>query len=107
MTDDPTRIRSQPALTTSSGRIWLIVGGIFAVISLAVLIPMTSMPPPGVALTGACVVVALYAAMVITRLLVERRRLRLGLMAIFMLVMAAVALGCTLWVAWSTFDQQL
>lgn len=101
--DDPTRIRSQPALTTSSGRIWLVVGGIFAAISLVVLIPMTPMPPPGVALTAACLVVALYAAMIVTRLIVDRQRLRLGLLAIWMLTMAAVALGATLWVAWTAF----
>ena len=51
--DDPTRIRSQPALTRSTGRVWLIVGGIFTVMALAVLVPMTALPPAGVALTAA------------------------------------------------------
>lgn len=101
--EDPTLIRSQPALTTSSGRIWLIVGGLFALISLIVLVPMIGLAPTSVAVTGVCLIVALYAAMVITRLLVERQRLRLGLMAVFMLTMAAVALVCTYWVANAQF----
>lgn len=58
--DDPTRIRSQPALTRSTGRVWLIVGGTFTVMALAVLVSMTALPPAGAAL--AAVVVAATAA---------------------------------------------
>ena len=92
--DDPTRIRSQPALTRSTGRVWLIVGGIFTVMALAVLVPMTTLPPSGVALAAAIVVVLAYATIVLARLLVPARRLRLrlGLMAVSLLVSAAVAL---------------
>lgn len=92
--DDPTRIRSQPALTRSTGRIWLIVGAIFTAIVLAVLVPMTALPPPGVALTAAIVVAAGYLVIVGARLLVpaSRIRLRLGVMAVALLVSAAAAL---------------
>ena len=92
MTDDPTRIRNQPALTTSNGRIWLIVGGLFAAISLAVLVPMTALEPRGVALTAAIIDVVLYLGMLAARLFVRPGRLRLGLMAVAMLAIAAVSL---------------
>lgn len=97
MTDDPTRVRNQPALTTSTGTVWLIVGGLFAAISLVTLILLIELPPPGVALTAAIAVGALYLAMVATRLLATRHRLRL--LAAEMLLMAAVALGATLIIA--------
>ena len=101
MTDDPTRIRNQPALTTSNGRIWLIVGGLFTLISLAVLIPMTGLAPRGVALAAAIADVVLYLGMLAARLLVRPGRLRLGLMAAAMLAIAAVSLVATYIVAFA------
>lgn len=89
---DPTRIREQPALTTSSGAVWLIVGGLFTAISLAVLVPMTALPPEGVAFGAAVAIGALYAGMVATRLLVPPGRRRLGMLAIGMLLIAGIAL---------------
>lgn len=100
MDDDPTLVRNQPALTTSTGRVWLILGGLFAAVSLAVLIPMTALPPGGVALSAAIVVGLLYAFMVAARLAVRPGRVRLGLMAAGMIAMAIVALGAVLIVAW-------
>jgi hypothetical protein len=100
MTNDPTRIRNQPALTTSTGRIWLIVSGLFTAISLAVLIPMTALPPRGVALSAAIVDGILYLGMVAARLALRPGRLRLGLMAVAMLAIAIVSLGAVLIVAW-------
>jgi hypothetical protein len=91
---DPTKVTSQPALTSSSGAIWLLVGGLFAAICLSVLIPMCWLDPPGTAFVGVVAVIALYAAMVITRLMVRARRLRLRLLAIFMLSMAVIVLVC-------------
>lgn len=99
MPTDPTRIRSQPALTTSTGRIWLIVGGIFTGISLAVLIPMTQLPPPGVALTGAIAVATLYIAMIVARFVIPAGRRRLMLLAAGMLTIAATALTTAIVVA--------
>ena len=40
---DPTRLRDQPALTSSHGRSWLILGGLLTLISLGVLVPMAAM----------------------------------------------------------------
>ena len=92
MTDDPTKMRNQPALTRSSGRIWLIVGGILTAVSLAVLIPMTRLPPPGVAFAGTLLVAALYTSMIVVRLVVRSGRGRLALLAAGMTAIAIVAL---------------
>ena len=104
MTDDPTRIRNQPALTTSTGRIWLIVGGLFTAISLGVLIPMTALEPRGVALVAAVVDVVLYLVIVAARLFIGPGRRRLGVMAIALLVIAAVSLTGVLIVAGTTMQ---
>ncbi|HAM27972.1 MAG TPA: hypothetical protein DCP11_15085 [Microbacteriaceae bacterium] len=93
---DPTKVTNQPSLTTSSGRVWLIVGGLFAAIALAVLIPMLTLGSPGVALFGIVAVSGLYLAMIVARLVTPRGRLRLGLMAAFMILMALVSLACIL-----------
>ena len=98
---DPTRLRDQPALTQSSGLIWLVVGGIFAVIAVGVLVVLVPLPPPGVALVSAIVVVALYAGMWLVRFMVQPGRRRLGWMAGLMLGIAAVSLAATLIVAGS------
>lgn len=93
------RQRDQPALTTSSGLIWLVVGGLLAATGVAVLVPMTALPPPGVALAAVIIVSALYAGMVAVRLAVRPGRRRLGLLAAGMIAIAAVALGAVLVVA--------
>ena len=96
---DPTRIREQPSLTTSSGAIWLIVGGLFTAISLGVIIPMTALEPDGVALVAAIVIAVLYLAMVVVRFAVPPGRRRLGMLATGMLLIAAIALTAVLIVA--------
>jgi hypothetical protein len=90
---DPTRLRDQPALTSSRGRSWLILGGLLTLISLGVLVPMAvmNMPPVGVPQTAAIVVLALYLGMIIVRFATPPGRLRLGLLAIDMLAIAFVA----------------
>ena len=88
---DPTRVREQPSLTTSTGAIWLIVGGLFTAIALAVLIPMTALPPRGLALVAAVGIAVLYAGMVVVRLIVPAGRRRLGMLATGMLLIAAIA----------------
>lgn len=93
---DPTQIRNQPSLTTSSGRIWLVTGGLFALISIVVLGSIVTLRPTGLALGGIVAIIALYLVMVSIRFGVERPRLRLGLLAACMLVMAAIALACTI-----------
>ena len=100
---DPTRLKNQPSLTTSSGRIWLLVGGFFTAIALAVLIPMAVMqlPPPGLALVAVILDVTLYLGLVIVRLTTPPGRLRLGMMAIGLLAIAGISLGTVIAIAFS------
>ncbi|MFT4285893.1 MAG: hypothetical protein QM598_13765 [Protaetiibacter sp.] len=98
---DPARMRDQPALTTSHGRSWLILGGLLTLVALGVLVPMAvlRMPPGGVAGTAAVVVAVLYLCMIIVRFATPPSRLRLALLAVDMLAIAFVALLAVLLVA--------
>jgi hypothetical protein len=91
---DPTRVRDQPALTTSRGLSWLILGGLLTLISLGVLVPMAvlRMPPLGVAGPAAVVVGVLYLCMIIVRFATPPSRLRLALLAIAFVSLFAVVL---------------
>lgn len=92
---DPTRMADQPALRTSSGRVWLVMGGLFAaasLIPLGLLIFAGDGRSRGVAIPVAVAVVLLFAAMVLARLLLPGGPIRLRTMAGCMLAMAAVAL---------------
>jgi hypothetical protein len=98
MTDDPTRVRNQPSLTTASGTIWLVTGGIMAGIALVVLVWLGSLDSLGYWAAG--IVALLYAGMLLVRAWVVPQRLRLGLLATLMLAIAAVALTGVLTIAW-------
>ena len=89
--DDPTRVRNQSSLTSSSGAIWLVVGGILAAICVAVLLLETRVDAL-LAISGAVIVAALYVAMVIVRLAVHAQRRRLGWLAVLLLVLVVVTL---------------
>lgn len=89
---DPTRLRNQPALVSSTGSIWLILGGLFAGISIAVLAALVMRQPAGLAMGAIVVIVVLYIAMALVKFLVRPGRLRLGVLASLMLAMAAIAL---------------
>jgi hypothetical protein len=89
-----TRVRDQPSLTTSTGKSWLILGGLLAVIAIAVLVPLLSQQPGGVALFGICAIVALYAAMVVVRLNARPGRGMLGWLAACMIAIALVGVVC-------------
>jgi hypothetical protein len=96
---DPTALREQPALTTSTGAIWLIVGGLLAAISLGVLIPMSTLPSGTVAVVAAIVIALFYVGMLVAQFAIPPGRRRLGVQATGMLLIAAVALGAVLFVA--------
>jgi hypothetical protein len=98
---DPTRVTNQPALTTSTGRIWLVVGGLLALISVVVLFLLVNLEPRGLATAGIVAVVLLYTAMVLVRLWMGAGRLRLGLLAACMIAMALIALVCVLTIAFT------
>jgi hypothetical protein len=87
--DDPTRMRNQPALTTSHGLEWLVIGAITAVICIVVLLFQL---PSGVALAGAVTVFVSYMAMLVVRFSVARLKLRLRLLAALLGLMLLVTL---------------
>jgi hypothetical protein len=88
------RVRDQPSLTTASGKSWLILGGLLALIAIGVMVPLLPLSPAGVALGGICAIVACYAAMVIVRVNAHPGRGMLILLAIFMSAIAVVGVGC-------------
>lgn len=85
---DATRVRNQPSLTSSTGAIWLIVGGLLAATGIAILAPMIGLGSPGIAVAGITVILVVYAAMVIVKLVTRAGRIRLGLLAIGMVFIA-------------------
>jgi hypothetical protein len=89
-----TRVRDQPSLNTSTGKSWLILGGLLALISVAVLIPLLPLKPDGLGLFGICACVALYAAMIVVRLNVRPGRWMLGWLAALMIAIAVVGVLC-------------
>ncbi|MBL3688007.1 hypothetical protein D3248_13715 [Leucobacter zeae] len=91
---DPTRMANQPSLQTSRGRIWIVVGGLFAVLSL---VPFTALvvsgsPAAPVATAAGALVILLYATMLVLRFAIPNRTRRLRLLAACLLALAAVAL---------------
>ena len=88
------RVRDQPSLTTSTGKSWLILGGLLALIAVAVMVPLLPQKPDGVALFGICAVVACYAAMIIVRVNAKPGRVMLSLLAVFMILIALIGVGC-------------
>ena len=83
------KVTRQEALTTASGRTWLIVGGVISLLSLVMLWAMRELPPLGVATTGFVTVIVLYLAMVAVRFGVGRPRARLVTLALLTLAIVA------------------
>ncbi|MFA5606156.1 MAG: hypothetical protein WDA07_03045 [Leucobacter sp.] len=97
---DPTKMANQPALQRSRGTIWIVMGGLFLIISLVplgALIFAGTGRSAGVAIAAALVMIGLYAALLGAKFGIGKQRLRLRVMAGCMLAMAAVAL-IALWV---------
>ncbi|MGA1837966.1 hypothetical protein VD659_13660 [Herbiconiux sp. 11R-BC] len=97
--DDPTKVTNQPALTTSSGRSWLVLGGLMGAIAVVLLWFLQQVNSTGVAMIGIVAIVLLFLAMLEVRLLVTRLRPRLVLMAVCFWLIAGVALACVLVIA--------
>lgn len=89
---DPTLVRNQPALRSSTGRVWLIVGAIMAAICFVVLLLQLRNSVP-LAVLGAIVVAVLYGALVLVRLLLPQPP-RLVVMACFF---AAIPVWTIVW----------
>ncbi|MCW4386749.1 hypothetical protein OH146_13290 [Salinibacterium sp. SYSU T00001] len=92
------KVTQQKALTSDSGRIWLIVAAFISILCLVLLWFMRELPPVGAATTGMVAIVVAYLAMVAIRFGVSRDRLRLGLLAT--LTIAIVVIFAV--VAWMT-----
>ena len=92
MDDDPTKMGNQASLTTSSGTVWIVTGGLTAAISIVLLFALQQVDSSGIALAGIVTLVLLYLAMVEVRLLVRGVRLRLILLAIGFGMLTAAAL---------------
>lgn len=91
---DPTRMSNQSSLQTSRGTIWIVVGGLFAALSLVpfVALIVSGSPAAPVAMVAGGLVILLYAAMLVLRFAIRNRTRRLRLLAACMLTLAAVAL---------------
>ena len=92
---DENRVTQQPALTTSTGREWLILGALLAAVSLAVLLPLSGMRVD-LPLGGAGLVLLLLIGMGVARVALPHRRARLVTLAVLFGLMALVALGSVL-----------
>jgi hypothetical protein len=82
---DPTLMRNQPALRTSSGRIWLVVGALMAAICVVSLLLQLRNNVP-LTVLGVLVVALLYLAMLVLRF-VTAQPPRLVLLACFFAAM--------------------
>lgn len=92
---DPTRMVNQPALRSSKGTVWLIMGAVFAAFSLIPFLALVFAEGRASAPTAAVVAIAivlLYVAMIVTRFVLHQRVKRLRMLAALMLTMAAIAL---------------
>lgn len=96
---DPTQMRNQPALTTSSGRIWLVIGGIATVLIVGTLIALWLQLDSTLALMVAVIAAVLYAVMVIARFAVEPLRPRLMALAVLFWVQVLLALVAVIAIA--------
>jgi hypothetical protein len=86
-----TRVRDQPALTTASGKSWIVFGGLLTLVSLATLVPLLTLAPVGAAGVGIVLVVFLYGGMLVARGIGPGSP-RLSTLAALMSAIAVVAL---------------
>lgn len=91
---DPRRIGDQPALQSSSGRIWIGAGAVFLVVIVGVLISIIVRGGPAVpfAIATGAIAVVLYLALLIARITLRPGTVRLRVMAAAMIGMAVFSL---------------
>jgi hypothetical protein len=88
LASDPTLVRNQPALRTSSGTEWLVVGLVLGAVSVAVLL----LQHVRAADVAAAVVATLVGAMLVVRLAVRPLRTRLLVLAGLLVAVPVVTL---------------
>src|SRR5690554_1682536 len=87
---DPTKMKNQPALQTSNGLIWLVMGGLFALVALVPFVLIAVNRAGGqqsLAIVVIVAVLSLYVAMWVVRFTTQIGPLRLRAMAGCMLAM--------------------
>jgi hypothetical protein len=94
LVSDSQKVLDQRSLTTSSGSIWLVVGGAMTLLCGAFLFAMQWLRPPGVGFAGFVAVLVLYAAMIVIRFAVRPKRPRLALLAILTMLIVIVFFVC-------------
>ena len=82
------KVTRQPALTTASGRTWLIVAGIISVLSILFLWFMRELEPLSAAAIGMVTIIVIYLAMVAIRFGVRAPRVRLWSLAVLTIAIA-------------------
>ena len=104
MTDlpDPTGVRNQPALTTSTGLVWLVLGAFLTGICVAVLFGLVALEPV-VAWIGLTVVICLYLTLLVVRFAVPAGRKRLLALASVFGAIAVVTLICVVVISGSAW----
>ena len=101
---DSTKVRDQPALRSSSGRVWIVAGGLLLLVTAAVLAWIILSGGSGaapVAIATGAAVVALYIVLLIVRFAVRPGKLRLRIMAAAMIGMALIAVVGLLASVWA------
>ena len=86
MSEPSPKVRDQNALTTSTGASWLLVGAILVALCGGLLFAMQWLHPAWAGRAGFVTVIVLYATMVVIRASVRPGRLRLGILAVLMIL---------------------
>lgn len=91
---DETRVRNQPALTTTAGTTWVVTAAISAVLLGTMLLMIDGLRPVG--FSAVIIMGVLLVSMVLVRLWVAKGRVRLIALAVLYAAMIVVALLATL-----------
>ena len=91
---DETRVRNQPALTSTAGTTWLVMAGVSAALLGTMLLMIDGLQPVG--FSAVIIMGVLVVSMVLVRMWVARGRVRLVSLAALYVTLIAVALLATL-----------
>jgi len=90
------RMRDQPALTTSPGTIWLVVGALVVLATGVALLPSIGNGPIWLVVGAPLLVLLLYLGMIVVRVAVAARPRRDRLLAVLMGAQCLVGLAATI-----------
>lgn len=100
---DPTKVRDQPALRSSSGAVWIVSGAVFLFVIVAVLtwIIVSGGAAVPVAITTGVLAAAFYVVLLVVRFVVRPGKVRLRIMAGAMIAMALFSIVGLLASVWA------